>query len=217
MVNAANTALVGGGGINGALHKDPDYAKAHRGIKALYPKSGFISGHAVMVSSGGHKAKGFQNVIVVAGPSIRDRPAKEKGLPISDEEKGQLYSCYYNSLVLAASQNVESIAFPSISTGLFLFPPEEAAKVATKAIADYMIDHAETSIRSISIHFMDNQKDDTSINPYMKAVPLRVDQPEPESSESSKSPVTSDDSLGTTRPISSRDSGLSISEKFDWE
>lgn len=146
IVNAANSHLGGGGGIDGAIHRKGrvEYANAHRALKTQY-KSKYVLGHAAMIASGqlkrDHK---IDHVIVVAGPQDESTPSKES----------ELYSCYYNSLELAHSQNKKSIAFPSISTGIFGFPKERAAAISLKAAFDFMNLHPHTTLRTISIHFL---------------------------------------------------------------
>ncbi|CUI17395.1 hypothetical protein PNK_1788 [Candidatus Protochlamydia naegleriophila] len=146
IVNAANTHLGGGTGIDGAIHSKggPSYATEHKKLQTLYA-SNYISGHAAMIGSGAlHHQNQIANVIVVAGPSGTSTPQKED----------ELYSCYYNSLLLAHSQKKESIAFPSISTGVFRFPKERAAHISLKAISDFIEECPNTSLKAISIHFL---------------------------------------------------------------
>lgn len=145
-VNAANTHLGGGGGIDGATHKEGgvDYQNAHKLLRGEYGAS-FTQGFAAMISSGALAKKGIENVIVVAGPS---------GTNPTAEQKNALYSCYYNALFLAHNQKKRSIAFPSISTGIYHFPREEAAKISLKAVKDFVDDHSDSQLRTISIHFL---------------------------------------------------------------
>jgi O-acetyl-ADP-ribose deacetylase (regulator of RNase III) len=146
IVNAANTHLGGGGGIDGAIHLKggAEYAKAHSELQSLY-KSQYIEGHAAMISSGDLKEKyHIENVIVVAGPQGDANSSKETAL----------YSCYFNSLVLAHEQNKRSIAFPSISTGIFGFPKDRAAAISLKAIQDFIDQYPNTQLQTISIHYL---------------------------------------------------------------
>ena len=146
VVNAANTHLGGGGGIDGAIHRQggAEYAKAHRELQALF-KAHYIEGHAAMIGSGSLKEKyNIENVIVVAGPQGAASPSKET----------ELYSCYFNALVLADEQNKTSIAFPSISTGIFGFPKDRAAAISLKAIHDFLDKHPNTRLKTISIHYL---------------------------------------------------------------
>lgn len=146
IVNAANTHLGGGGGIDGAIHKKggQDYAKAHQELQRLY-ESQYIPGHAAMIESGAlKKDHEIDHVIVVAGPQGEVDPEKEN----------ELYSCYYNSLVLAQSQHKTSIAFPSISTGIFGFDKGRAAAISTKAVFDFINQYPDTTLKTISIHIL---------------------------------------------------------------
>ena len=73
--------------------------------------------------------------------------------PKSDfTRESQLYSAYYNSLLLASSQRKKSVALPWISTGIFGFPRDRAAAVALRAVADFMKNNPETDLTTISIH-----------------------------------------------------------------
>lgn len=143
IVNAANTMVRRGGGIDGAIHSHggPVYAAAHQALSAQYRQK-YISGFAAMLDSGNLKNSGIEKVIVVAGPEDKPTPEKED----------QLYSCYYNSLVLAHSEGKKSIAFPSISTGIFGFPKDRAAAISMKAIFDFIKKHEDTQLTTISIH-----------------------------------------------------------------
>lgn len=146
IVNAANTHLGGGGGIDGAIHREGGaaYAEAHRALQKLY-KAHYIEGHAAMIQSGALKKKyHIENVIVVAGPSGETSASKETAL----------YSCYLNALLLADEQGKTSLAFPSISTGLFGFPKDRAAMISLKAIHDFLDSHPDTQLNTISIHFL---------------------------------------------------------------
>jgi len=148
IVNAANTNLGGGGGIDGAIHRQggAEYANAHRALQTVY-QARYKEGHAAMIGSGSLKEKyNIENVIVVAGPQGAASPSKET----------ELYSCYFNTLVLAAEQNKTSVAFPSISTGIFGFPKDRAAAVSMKAIQDFVDKYPNTQLKTISIHFLPN-------------------------------------------------------------
>lgn len=158
IVNAANSHLSGGGGIDGAIHKQggKTYEKSHRILKEVYD-SDYTSGHAALISSGDLTSKyDIKQVIVVNGPSGK---ANEKN-------RSRLYSCYYNSLVLADAKKFGRIAFPSISTGIFGYPREDAAEVSLKAIFYFFANNPDTTLKTISIHFQDNEGPKT----YLKAL-----------------------------------------------
>jgi O-acetyl-ADP-ribose deacetylase (regulator of RNase III) len=151
IVNAANTHLGGGGGIDGDIHDNggAGYAKEHAGLKQRY-NSQYTEGYAAMIGSGdlARQASPINNVIVVAGPSGEATAKTET----------QLYSCYYNALVLAHEQRKKSLAFPSISTGIFGFSRDRAAEVSLRAIQDFLdvynIPDGSTPLKTISIHFL---------------------------------------------------------------
>lgn len=149
IVNAANSHLGGGGGIDGAIHAKggAEYAEGHRELQKKY-HANYVLGHAAMIGSGSLKeTHKIDNVIVVAGPQGDSNFEKE----------GQLYSCCYNSLMLAQSQGKSSIAFPSISTGIFGFPRDRAACIMLKAINDFIIDNPDSITKNISIHFLPSE------------------------------------------------------------
>jgi len=151
VVNAANTHLGGGGGIDGLIHKNggKSYKEAHARLATRF-ESKYTEGAAVIITSGDLlKAHNIQNVIVVAGPQESD----------SDKSVNQLYSCYYNSLVLAHLQQKKSIAFPSISTGIFGYPKDKAATGSIRAIYDFVTRHPDTTLKTISVHFLPKEAD----------------------------------------------------------
>jgi len=161
IVNAANTHLGGGGGIDGAIHKKGGikYANEHKKLQELYNEN-YKKGYAALI--GGGDIKDLE-IIVVAGPSGKS----------TDTKKDQLYSCYCNSLLLAHLQNKKSIAFPSISTGIFGYPKEEAAKISLQAIHDFLEQYEKTSVKTISIHFTPEEYPEKSIDFYKKKLRTR--------------------------------------------
>ena len=117
IVNAANSRLAGGGGVDGAIHRagGPDIMAECRKIGSC------PTGEAVITTAGRLKAK---KVIHTVGPIYRGRP----------EEARLLASAYTNSLDLAAQHGLRTVAFPSLSTGAYGYPLEAAAKVALEAV-----------------------------------------------------------------------------------
>lgn len=147
----ASYVLAGGGGIDGQIlaQAGPQYRQGvgelHAKYRDLYGSCLYVSGHAAMVDSGLLKSKGIDNVIIVAGP--------DSGR-VDNLSEAQLYSCYYNSLVLAETQGKISIAFPSISTGIYSFPIKRAAQISLKAIYDFVNATPVIAMKRISIHFL---------------------------------------------------------------
>ncbi|MEW6615612.1 MAG: O-acetyl-ADP-ribose deacetylase [Thermodesulfobacteriota bacterium] len=122
IVNAANSRLAGGGGVDGAIHRagGPAIMEECRKI------GGCPTGKAVITTGGNLKAK---YVIHTVGPIYRGGVGNEAKL---------LESAYRESLKLASSKGLISIAFPSISTGAYGYPLAEAANIALKTVIDYL-------------------------------------------------------------------------------
>ncbi len=129
IVNAANSTLMGGGGVDGAIHRagGPQILEECRTIRRTLFPSGLPTGEAVMTTGGSLKAR---FVIHTVGP-VRGE---------SGERDGELLAaCYRNSLALAARHSLKTIAFPSISTGAYGYPREEAAAVASVTVTDFLL------------------------------------------------------------------------------
>lgn len=132
IVNAANSTLLGGGGVDGAIHDRGGkfILEECREIRRKdYPK-GLPTGKAVMTSGGNLPAR---FVIHTVGPvyGMND-----------DNDPALLADCYVNSLALAVENDLRTIAFPSISTGAFGYPKHEAANVCSKAIEDFVLQNS---------------------------------------------------------------------------
>ncbi len=179
IVNAANTSLGGGGGIDGAIHKNggQSYATEHGKLRTGY-KGAYPQGFAAIIPSGdlAKGPKAIQKVIVVAAPKGDSKATGEGGdlLLAEHNKEDALYSCYFNSLCLAELQGHKSIAFPSLGTGEFQYPVEEAAPIALKAIYDFLESRKnelfrEASIKTISIHFLPTEEDEVTLQPYIDA------------------------------------------------
>jgi len=128
IVNAANSTLLGGGGVDGAIHSkggERIYKECMKIRENEYPK-GLPTGKAV-ITSGGNLAARF--VIHTVGPIYGMNQGKDAEL---------LADCYKNCLNLAAENNLKSLSFPSISTGAFHFPKHEAAKISSRAIKEFL-------------------------------------------------------------------------------
>jgi O-acetyl-ADP-ribose deacetylase (regulator of RNase III) len=132
IVNAANSSLLSGGGVDGAIHRagGPEILEACRKIRAA--QGGCSTGEAVLTTAGNLSAK---FVIHTVGPvwSGDDIERKEK----------ELKNCYFNSLKLALKNNVSSIAFPNISTGIYRFPKSKAADLAIEAVEGFLLENPE--------------------------------------------------------------------------
>ncbi len=129
IVNAANRQLLPGGGVCGAIHK-----AAGEGLAKECAEIGFCeTGEAVITKGYNLPAK---YVIHTVGPVYSGR----------EEDSLLLSNCYKNSLKLAVENNLNSIAFPSISTGIFGYPVEEASRVALSSIVDFLKANGKPSL-----------------------------------------------------------------------
>ena len=128
IVNAANSALMGGGGVDGAIHHagGRKILEACREIRQTQYAQGVPTGEAVMTTGGDLPAR---HVIHTVGPIFGQHRGEEAAL---------LALCYTNSLKLASSHLLQSIAFPAISTGAFGYPLPQAAAVSSQAIERYL-------------------------------------------------------------------------------
>jgi O-acetyl-ADP-ribose deacetylase (regulator of RNase III) len=130
IVNAANSGLAGGGGVDGAIHRagGPEIMQQCRKI------GGCPTGKAVITTAGNLKAK---YVIHTVGPRYYDGTGKEAAL---------LKSAYHESLTLASKKNLKSIAFPAISTGAYGYPIHDAARIALQTTIDYLKEHQDIQL-----------------------------------------------------------------------
>jgi O-acetyl-ADP-ribose deacetylase (regulator of RNase III) len=141
IVNAANSGLMGGGGVDGAIHRAGGPAILEE-CKQIVARQGRLpAGQAVITTAGQMKAG---HVIHTVGPIWRDGGQGEPGL---------LASAYRESLKLAAANNLKSLAFPSISTGAYGYPVDKAARTAVKEVAAFLAE--ETSVKEVAFVLFD--------------------------------------------------------------
>lgn len=144
IVNAANSSLLGGGGVDGAIHRaaGPELLAECRTLR------GCETGNAKITR--GYKLKA-RHVIHAVGPVYRDGKRGESAL---------LASAYRTCLELASQNACASVAFPAISTGVYGYPMEDAARIALRTIMDYLEQHAEITLvryvlydaRALAVH-----------------------------------------------------------------
>lgn len=125
IVNAANTSLLGGGGVDGAIHRKGGKAILDECIQIRNKQGGCKTGEAVITTAGNLPSK---YVIHTVGPVWNG----------DKEEKSKLLAnCYKNSLNLAIQNGIKTIAFPNISTGIYHFPKDKAAEIAVRTVKDF--------------------------------------------------------------------------------
>lgn len=126
IANAANSTLLGGGGVDGAIHRagGPAILDECKQIRAR--QGGCSTGEAVITTGGNLPAK---HVIHTVGPVWHGGNSDEPTL---------LANCYRNSLALAVDNDIRTLAFPSISTGVYSYPVDKAAHVALDAVIDFL-------------------------------------------------------------------------------
>ncbi len=130
IVNAANSSLLGGGGVDGAIHR----AAGPELLAECRTLGGCETGSAKITR--GYKLKA-RHVIHAVGPVYRDGKHSEPTL---------LASAYRMCLELASQHNCASVAFPAISTGIYGYPMEDAARIAFRTIIDYLGEHPELKL-----------------------------------------------------------------------
>lgn len=143
IVNAANTSLLGGGGVDGAIHRAGGKAILEECIQIRNRQGGCKTGEAVITTAGNLPAK---HVIHTVGPVYNDGSKGEDKL---------LASAYLNSLKLATENQVTTIAFPNISTGIYHFPKEKAAAIAIKTVKGFLAD--DQSIKQVIFVCFDDE------------------------------------------------------------
>ena len=136
IVNAANRSLLGGGGVDGAIHR----AAGRQLLEECRTLNGCETGEAKITKGYNLKAK---HVIHTVGPVYSGRPT----------DSVKLSSCYRNSLDLACENGIHSIAFPSISTGVYHYPLEAASEIAVSTVNDWLAGHPDYDMEVIFCTF----------------------------------------------------------------
>ena len=141
IVNAANGSLMGGGGVDGAIHRagGPDILLQCKEIRRVQFPDGLPTGQAVITTAGRMAAK---HVIHTVGPVFG---------PGGQDKADLLAACYANSLGLAIQNNLRSVAFPAISTGVYGYPMREAAGISSRTIEQFL--DVEETIQEVRLVF----------------------------------------------------------------
>lgn len=130
IVSAANSSLMGGGGVDGAIHRAGGTEILGECKKIRKERGSLPPGNAVITKAGNLSAK---FVIHTVGPIWRGGKNKESDV---------LKNCYRNVLTLAQKENIKSISFPSISSGIYGYPIEKASKIALATVVEYVERHS---------------------------------------------------------------------------
>ncbi|MEA3298061.1 MAG: O-acetyl-ADP-ribose deacetylase [Chloroflexota bacterium] len=153
IVNAANPSLMGGGGVDGAIHQAGGPAILDACKQIVSQQGKLPTGKAVITTGGNLKAK---YVIHTVGPVWRGGNNNEAAL---------LKSSYVKCLKIAEKSNLTSISFPSISTGVYAYPTSEAARIAIKAVALFLEEQANSISTVVFVLF-----DSKTYNSYRSAL-----------------------------------------------
>ncbi|MFF1321407.1 O-acetyl-ADP-ribose deacetylase [Streptomyces chartreusis] len=141
IVNAANSSLLGGGGVDGAIHRrgGPAILDACRDLRASHYGKGLPTGQAVATTAGDLDARW---VIHTVGPVWS----------ASEDRSALLASCYRESLRVADELGARTVAFPAISTGVYRWPMDDAARIATETVRD-----TPTSVEEVRFVLFDDR------------------------------------------------------------
>lgn len=127
IVNAANSGLRGGGGVDGAIHRAGGPSINEECRKIIKEIGSLPAGEAVITGAGELPAR---HVIHTVGPVYDpEKPGEMRKL---------LWNCYHSSLSVALENGLETVAFPNISTGVYGFPKDKAARIATEAVNEFL-------------------------------------------------------------------------------
>jgi O-acetyl-ADP-ribose deacetylase (regulator of RNase III) len=143
IVNAANTSLLGGGGVDGAIHRAGGEAILKECLEIRARQGGCKTGDAVITTAGKLPAK---FVIHTVGPVWNGGKNSEEAL---------LASAYANSLKIAVENGVKTIAFPNISTGIYHFPKRRAAEIAVQTVKEFLSENP--SIEEVTFACFDEE------------------------------------------------------------
>lgn len=143
IVNAANSSLMGGGGVDGAIHRAGGPAILEE-CRQIVARQGRLPAGKAVITAGGNLKTRF--VIHTVGPVWHGGKQNEPEL---------LASAYRESLKTAASHNLTSVSFPSISTGAYSYPVAEAAGIALKTVASFLAEHP-SSIKEVVFVLFDS-------------------------------------------------------------
>jgi O-acetyl-ADP-ribose deacetylase len=157
VVNAANSGLMGGGGVDGAIHRAGGPAILEECRRIVLKQGRLPTGQAVITTGGNLPAK---FVIHTVGPVWQGGMANEAQL---------LSSAYLESLKLAEKNQITSLAFPSISTGAYSYPVDLAAKIALQTVISFLKDEAN-SIKEVIFVLFDRR----TYESYLKALQTEV-------------------------------------------
>ncbi|MFJ9965020.1 O-acetyl-ADP-ribose deacetylase [Streptomyces avermitilis] len=140
VVNAANSSLLGGGGVDGAIHRrgGPDILAACRDLRASHYGGGLPTGAAVATTAGRLPARWVIHTVGPVWSAHEDRSAL-------------LASCYVRSLAVADELGADTVAFPAISTGVYRWPMDDAARIAVEAVRG-----AETAVGEVRFVLFDD-------------------------------------------------------------
>ena len=143
IVNAANSSLLGGGGVDGAIHRAGGKAILDECVAIRNRQGGCKTGEAVITTGGNLPAK---YVIHTVGPVWNGDKAEKEQL---------LANAYRNSLKIAIENDIETIAFPNISTGIYHFPKDKAAEIAVTTVREFL--NENSSIKKVVFVCFDDE------------------------------------------------------------
>ncbi|MDX2597031.1 MULTISPECIES: O-acetyl-ADP-ribose deacetylase [Streptomyces] len=145
IVNAANSSLLGGGGVDGAIHRrgGPAILAECRALRASHYGKGLATGRAVATTAGDLDARW---VIHTVGPVWS----------ATEDRSGLLASCYRESLRIADELGARTVAFPAVSTGVYRWPMDDAARIAVETVRA-----ADTAVEEVTFVLFDRQAYDT--------------------------------------------------------